>query len=215
MGTLRPFNALNGTEVKKAILKEIERHLDNDFRFRANVAYPLISWRWKLAANIYPGEPANWDVNVGPVTQLAPPNEDGKRPPMPQDGDPVVEVDLQGGSTVGAGSQLGGQTPDALRRDAGLPLPSPRRVVGPGDSRVTVDAPLDTGKASAAQTADLEPVSVTNENRGGRVFARSVTARTKAAPTGAEVAPAAGSSPTHSAEDIQKILENEASAPKD
>jgi hypothetical protein len=207
--TLRPFNALNGQEVKKRILTEIERQLDADYRFRGNVAYPVIAWRWKMVATVYPGEPANWEVNVGPVIVQAPPTADKDRPPMPNEVDPKVEVEFSGGSDVGAGTAVGGVTADALRRDTGLPVPTPRKVAGPAESRMTVDAPV-LPTSVVVETAKPEQRSEANIEKGGRVFARSVTAKTAAAPAGVEVAPAAGASPTHSAEDIQKILEQEA-----
>jgi hypothetical protein len=204
---LRPFNALSGQEVKKRILTEIERQLDADYRFRVNVTYPLISWRWKLAATVYPGEPANWEVNVGPV------NTRHAESPMPDADAPTVEIDLGGGSDV-SGPSGGGITADAARRDAGIAVPSPRRVAGPDQSRVTVDAPVITPQVAASALGfEQEKKSDTNVEKGGRVFARSVTAKTRAAQEGVEVAPAAGTSPTHSAEEIQKVLEDEAKAP--
>lgn len=211
MGTIRPFNALTGAEAKKMILTEIERQLDADYRFRANITYPVIAWRWKLAATVYPGEPANWEVNVGPKVQQAVATADKDRPPMPGEDAPSVEIDMTGGRDVGAGTSIGGLTADGARREAGMPVPTPRRVVGPEGSRMTVDAPvLSTGVAVTVGESTEEKAAQTNVDKGGRVFARSVTAKTAAAPAGVEVNPAAGASPTHSAEDIQTILEKEA-----
>jgi hypothetical protein len=213
MGTIRPFNSLNGQEAKKMILTEIERQLDADYRFRVNVTYPVIAWRWKLAATVYPGEPANWDVNVGPVVNQAVATGTKDRPPMPTEDDPKIEIELNGGRDVGAGTALGGQTADGARREAGLPVPTPQRVSGPADSKMTVDSPVLPSGVSV-EVARPEQRSQTDIEKGGRVFGRSVTAKTAASPDGVEVLPAAGASPTHSAEDIQKILETEATAPE-
>lgn len=199
---VRPFYALTGQEIKKVILKEIERQLDADYRFRENITYPLINWRWKLACNVYPGEPANWKVVVGPVNTLA------EGAVMPQEDEPYVEVDFDGGRDVSAPAR-DGMTADATRRDAGLPVPSPRKAPGLGGDRMTVDVvPPIAGEREATFAATPEANSTANVEKGGRVFARSVTAKTAAAPEGVEVA-VSGVSPTHSAEDMQKILEQE------
>lgn len=202
--TFRPFNALNGLELKKILLKEIERHLDNDFHFRQNVAYPLISWAWKLSANVYPGEPPNFEVNIADKQIRAA----GAEAFVPQD-DPV-QVDIGASRDVTAPA---GESVDSVRREANLPVPSPRAVRGPGGQRMVVDAPpVGPGAAPVASAESGAPVQ-TNADRGGRVFARSVMAKTKAAPEGVEVLPAAGTKP--GIEETQEILERESNAPKE
>lgn len=44
----RFFTPLNGDEVKKMILKEIEKDLDQDADFRQHLTYPTIEWEWQL-----------------------------------------------------------------------------------------------------------------------------------------------------------------------
>lgn len=201
---VRPFNALNGLEWKKIILKEIERNLDNDFHFRQHVAYPLISWQWKMAVNVYPGEPANFEVSIGPKEMRAPGMEDF----VPED-DPV-QVDIVAQRDVTAPA---GESADSVRRDAGLPVPSPRAVKGPGNQRMVVDAPPIGPGSAATSPAMPETPAQSNTERGGRVFGKSVTAKTKAAPDGVEVQPAAGTKP--GIEETQEILERESNTPKE
>jgi hypothetical protein len=198
--TIRPYNALNGIEIREIILSEIKRQLENDFRFRQNVAYPLISWSWKLAVNAYPLDPPQFEVNVADKVITAP----GAEGFLPEGA--VVEIDIGSSRDVTAPA---GETADAARRSANISVPTPRSVKGPGGQRMVVDAPAIDLKgvptevsASAAQT---------NVPKGAGVFGRSVTARTKAAPDGAEVAPAAGSKPDEAR--AQQIADLEGKAP--
>jgi hypothetical protein len=201
---VRPFNALNGLELKKILLKEIERHLDNDFHFRQNVAYPLISWQWKLACNVYPGEPPTWDASIGPKEIRA----SGAEGFVPET-DPV-QVDIGATRDVSAPA---GETADSVRRESDIPVPAPRAVRGPGNQRMVVDAPAVGPGVNATSAPEPSAPAQANADKGGRIFGRSVTARTKAAPDGVEVLPAAGTKP--GIEETQEILEREANAPKE
>jgi hypothetical protein len=179
----------------KIILTNIKNNLDNDHRFRKNVAYPQFSFRWKIAIDVYPSEPPQFAVEGSIQTVKAP-------GAMIPEGTPIVEIDIEGGTTVAA--PIAGSTADAARREAGIPVPSPRSVKGPGGSRITVDAP-NVDHSSAPKPPDSEEKA--NVEKGGKVFARSVTQRTKAAPEGVDALPQAGSKPTM--EDVQKIIEKE------
>jgi hypothetical protein len=201
---VRPFNALSGLELKKIIIKEIERHLDNDFHFRQNVAYPLISWSWKLAANVYPGEPPNFEVNIADKQIRASGNEEF----VPQS-DPV-QVDL--GSTRDVTAPAG-ESADSVRRESGIPVPAPRTVKGPGGQRMVVDAPPVGPGTAPVSPAPAEVTAQANAERGGRIFGRSVTVKTAAAPEGVEVLPASGTKPGIA--EVQEILQREANEPKE
>jgi hypothetical protein len=186
--TLKPYNALNGREVMEIILNEMRRQLEADTRFTQHQTYPLISWSWKLAVNVYPNEPNKWEASVGPKTI----------------GDPEashelaeVQIDLGTSRDVTAPA---GQTADSARRDGGIAVPSPRQVKGPGGNRMVVDAP--DIKPTEAPRATVTSAEKTNVEKGGKVFARSVTARTPAAPEGVSVP---------DAERTEHILEKEGS----
>jgi len=198
--SIRPFNAINGTELKKIILTRIQNQLNADTRFGHHLTYPQMSWRFKLAINVYPSEPSSMEVEIGPETVKAPGAE-----LLPAD-TPHVEIDIGGGSDITA-PVPGGQTADAARREAGLAVPAPQAIPGPGGERVTVDVPgLVPPKTAPEPTRE-----VTNVEAGGRVFARSVTQRTAAAPEGTEVLPQAGTRP--GVEEVQEILRREGAAP--
>jgi hypothetical protein len=191
--TLKPYNALSGAEIKEIILSEMRRQLEADDRFRQHVTYPLVSWSWKLAVNVYPNEPANFQVAVGPKTM----------------GDPdaahdhaEVQIDLGTSRDVTAPA---GQTADSARRDAGIAVPSPRTVKGPGNNRMVVDAPEI--KPTEPPRATVTASETKDVPKGGKVFARSVTARTPAAPEGLQVDAPSGSAPDEAR--TQQILEKD------
>lgn len=198
-GGLRPFNAITGRELKEIILSELKRHLDADSRFANHVTYPVFSYRWALAVNAYPSEPPEFEVKVGPLTVKAPGAD------MPEGDAPVIEIDLGGGKDVTAPAP-GGVTADAARRDAGIAVPSRQIVRGPDETRISVDVPL-AEKAANQQTGPQVEKVAANVEKGGRMFGRSVTQRTKAAPEGIDVPAQAGSAP--GTDDVQKIIEIE------
>jgi len=67
----RPFNALSGTEIKKIILNEIERNMEADYRFKNHLTYPMVSWRWVLAAKVYPSEQPDIKVEIEKDPQVS------------------------------------------------------------------------------------------------------------------------------------------------
>jgi hypothetical protein len=191
----RPFSALSGLEIKKIILNEIERHLDADYRFKNHLTYPMVSWKWMLAAKVYPSDQSDIRVEIE-KTVKAPGSE-----PLPSDY-PGVELTITEERTVAA--PTAGETADAARRDAGLQVPAPRLVSGIGNSKVVVDAPdLPLGEqnkpAKVAEVTESVTARVVNRARDTGTTpaapARSVSIKTRANPHGAEVAPAAGSAP--------------------
>ena len=195
--TLKSFNALNGREVMEIILSEMRRQMEADTRFNQNQAYPLVSWEWKLAMNVYPNDPPKWEKSVGPKVIGDP--EAAHDPSLAE-----VQIDLGTSRDVTAPA---GQTADAARRDAGIAVPSPRTVKGPGGNRMVVDAPEI--KPTEPPRASVTPAESKNVEKGGKVFARSVTARTPAAPEG--MAPDAPSGSAPDIERTQQILEKEGS----
>ncbi|HEY0800684.1 MAG TPA: hypothetical protein VGD54_07560 [Steroidobacteraceae bacterium] len=197
---VRPFNALSGTEIRDALLSQIKRGLDNDHHFRHHLTYPVVTWAYKAVIRAYPHDPAEFAVELS-GTILAPGAE------MPAEDAPFIEIEISGDSNVTAPY---GQTADAVRREAGIPVPTPRSVKGPGNQRLVVDAPPIDLKGAPVLEQE-EPRA--NVSKGGKIFGRSVTAKTPAAPHGAEPAPPAGTKP--GIEETQQILEKEALAPSE
>jgi hypothetical protein len=193
--TLKPYNALNGREVMEIILSQIRRNLEADTRFSQHQTYPLISWRGKVAFNVYPNEPNKFDVDLGGGTLGDP--KAAEDPNLKE-----AQVDIEIGSDVTAPA---GQTADSARRDAGIAVPTPRTVKGPGGNRMVVDAP--DLKPTEPPRATVTQADSKNVPSGGKVFARSVTQRTAAAPEGVAVDGPSGT--PVDAERAQQILEKE------
>jgi hypothetical protein len=196
---IRPFQAITGLELKKIILAQIEREMDNDCRFRNSVTYPRLTWAWALNVKYHPGEPGEFNIEV---------SKDFISPGAPEPKTDAKEENFQIGATSMVDAPVQGETADSARREAGLAIPTPRQVKV-GGTKLTVDAPeiSPTGSEPAPQR---EPV--TNIRRGGKIFGRGVTLKTAAAPDGVEVEPAAGHAP--GTEDVQKILKQENEAAK-
>jgi hypothetical protein len=194
----RPFNALNGNELKKAILNQIQRELDGDTRFLQALTYARCSWRWKLAIDLYPKDYGKkFESETGA----------GLLPPRPRQEEfsheDAVRVDLSGHQIVAA--PAAGVSADQVRRDAGLPVPVIRMVEGPAGERIMVEAPaVPVPGRGAVSEAPPEQRAAQNVSSGKGVFARSVTVRTAAAPDGVAVRPAGGHSPT--AADAEEIV---------
>src|SRR5260370_36720301 len=60
----RPFNALSGKEILEIIVMEIKRNLEADYRFKQHLTYPMVSWKWVLAAKVYPSEQPDIKVEI-------------------------------------------------------------------------------------------------------------------------------------------------------
>jgi hypothetical protein len=200
--TLRAYNALNGREVIEILLTELRRQLEADTRFSQHQTFPLVAWEWKCAINQYPNEPAKFEVHVGPrnITAAGVNVEEVVTDPSLAE----VQIDFGDHREVTAPA---GETADHARRDAKLPVPTPRTVKGPGGNRMVVDAPEI--KPTEQPQATVTPAEqTTNVNKGGKVFARSVTARTAANPEGVVVDAPHGSAPD--AARVEQIIEKEA-----
>jgi hypothetical protein len=210
----RPFSALSGQEIKKIILNEIERNLEADYRFKNHLTYPMVSWRWVLAAKVYPSEAPDIRVELDKTM---------RSPGVPAtftgfDGIEPVEIEVTSERTVAA--PAAGETADSARRDAGLEVPAPRIVRGPSNTKFIVDAPTIP---IATQSEPTKPAEVTespvartvNRARESKTIpaapARAVAIKTRANPSGVEVAPAAGSPPDEGR--LAEIEDREANKP--
>src|SRR4249920_4161680 len=50
------YNALSGSEVKTAILAQLEKLMEQDDRFHQAVTYPIIRWTFSLDVEAYPAD---------------------------------------------------------------------------------------------------------------------------------------------------------------
>lgn len=207
----RPFNALSGTEIKKIILNEIERNLEADYRFKNHLTYPMVSWHWVLAAKVYPSEQPDIKVEIEKTLKSPGFTE-------PFTGFDPIEITVESERTVAA--PAAGQTADAARRDAGIEVPAPRIVRGPSNTRLVVDAPeiplaQANEPAKAAEVEESPTARAVNRARESKSIpaapAKSISIRTRANPSGVEVAPAAGSAPDETR--LAEIESREAAKP--
>lgn len=198
----RPFNALSGMEIKRAILADLTRQLDGDTRFSQHLSYPLVTWKFRLAVDAYPPEIGKFEINLqGKVSSSNP------RPIDDEEEEPI-EMDFKGGRSVLA--PAGGQTADAVRRDTGQAVPAPKVVRGPENSRVVVEQqPVDALQLQPGQDAEVTAREPESPRKG--VAARVASLRTRANPEGALAKEPEGSAP-ESEEDFAKIAENIAKA---
>lgn len=192
------FIALNGMEVKKAILKQIERQMDADSNFNQNLSYARISWRWKLSTDTYPADvpkPAG-AVSGELVAKDIPPMFVFTVP---------KHTEIEGEQTVAAPEA--GITANQARRDAELPIPMVQRVAGPEGSQITVDAPKLPSVARESQDPGDDDARVQTKPTTGRGrVARVAAVATRANPRGVQAPAHAGNTPT--AEDADRIIEN-------
>ncbi|MGE0377240.1 MAG: hypothetical protein AB7Q45_17660 [Planctomycetaceae bacterium] len=77
----RPFNPLNGEELKVAILNEIKRHLDADTRFRQHLAYPQVAFSVGINIATFPADASPGQIAVQSVIGPTPEGETMLQPP--------------------------------------------------------------------------------------------------------------------------------------
>ncbi len=128
--TTRLFNALNGQELKKIIMQQVEKAIDDDFHFRRHLTYPVVSFDWKLVVSAYPLQPPKFEIAAEHDVVAAP---EGAEIPVPKPGE-IKTFELEGSSKI--------DTPDQARDESGQPIPTPTVVGRPGE-RVVVERPFD------------------------------------------------------------------------
>lgn len=131
------FNSLNGQELKKIVLAEIEKDLDNSGAFAQNIAYPWAKLNWSINLTSYPQRPPDADPIPVATGGIEAQIEGGKQ----EAPEALAEV------AINREVPLVLDTPDQARADAGLPLPTPTPVpnVGVVDKPV-MQAPAKKGK---------------------------------------------------------------------
>lgn len=190
----RPFQAIDGTELKRIILSEISKQMDKDSKFLRHLTYPVFSFAFNIVIHAYPMEPPEFNVE-GRYRRAPAAGEIPK-------GDPE-HIELEGRLDVDAPAE-GGLAPDQARERAGLSVPMPAHAQLGKSGTMTVDsrepmpdlgdkprtdpATIASGQVSAEDAARLRR-SREPKNRPGASpnFARSVDLATRAAPEGARV----------------------------
>jgi hypothetical protein len=116
MGPSRVYNALQGDEVKKIILREVEQAFNEVADFRPSVAFPVLRWQWNLKIDCYPRDPQNIEIQKTGAHVATDATDEELTSTQP--------IELSGQNAVGAAGML---APDQAREEAGLPVPTLRR----------------------------------------------------------------------------------------
>ena len=102
----RLYNALNGRELRRAIIREVEDLLENDDRFSSGIAFPKVSFKFDLTVKVYPREPESFALSTEKV---------------------YGESDAEPTETV-LSRERENEHPDKVRQFTGDPVPRPQQV---------------------------------------------------------------------------------------
>lgn len=108
------FNALSGPELKAVILAAIAKKLDDTGEFGGHMAYPWVSYTFKVGIVAYPKQAMNAEPGI--VAEQADPVDYGKFPSNAEAPEPATITQVTGSDVI--------DTPDKARLDADLPLPT-------------------------------------------------------------------------------------------
>ncbi len=144
--TTRLFNALNGQELKKIIMQQVEKAIDEDFHFRRHLTYPIVSFDWKLVVSAYPLQPPEFRVAAEHDVVAAPEGEEI----------PVPAPEQIGTFELGDSSKI--EAPDAAREASGQAVPEPI-LVGRKGEQVVVERPFETPPKKGAAEAVRDKLS--------------------------------------------------------
>lgn len=136
---MRVFNALNGAELKKILMNEIERALDGDPDFRPHLTFPMVRWSWKLEMRVYPRDPEGKTVEVSGETIQAVRQPDGTTVDFNPEGKASERVVISAPERVI-------DTPDIAREEEGLPVPEAISSMG---TQPTFARRVEVGKGAA------------------------------------------------------------------
>lgn len=108
---MRLFNALDGSEVKAIVLREIETAMDLNEQFGKHLTYPLVEWQWEIRVKAHAQENGQFGAEGELATAV-------------KHIEPIALV-LTGGRKVTRMSESDPeerQAPDQARAEAGLPV---------------------------------------------------------------------------------------------
>lgn len=145
--TTRLFNALNGQELKKIIMQQVEKAIDEDFHFRRHLTYPIVSFDWKLLVSAYPLQPPEFKIGAEHDVVAAPEGEEIPAPTPEQ----IETFELDGSRKI--------EAPDAAREESGQPIPAPT-LVGRKGEQVVVERPFEPPQKKGAAEAVRDKLSL-------------------------------------------------------
>jgi hypothetical protein len=139
------FNALNGPELKKAILAELDKEMELSGEFRNNLTYPWVKFDASIRVLSYPKQ----DMNAAPTLVARAEGEIST--------EEAVDYSVPAVEVVNIDTQKVIDTPDAVRIETGQPVPTQATVAG-----VQIDKPvLRPQPAAPSKAVQVKPTSAT------------------------------------------------------
>jgi hypothetical protein len=124
MSTQRVFNAIDGEELRKIILRDLDKELSLDGDFRQHVTYPVVEWTWKLTMKVIARDQEVDREISGSIRQFDP--ESKLALPIPDEEKPRI-ISVQGSRSIGEKV-----APDKVREQQKMPVTVPTKVAGLG-----------------------------------------------------------------------------------
>jgi hypothetical protein len=140
---MRVFNALNGSELKKILMNEIERALDADPDFRPHLTFPMVRWSWKLEMRVYPRDPEGKSVEASGEVLQAERQPDGTTIDFNPEGKASDRVVISTPERII-------DTPDVAREEEGLAVPEAISSMG---SQPNFARRVEVGKGAKSPTS--------------------------------------------------------------
>lgn len=137
----RVYNALNGDEIRKIVLAEIDRELSMDSNFRQHKTYHMPAWEWHLTMRAVPESRGPIEAKASGAVVLV---DETTKQPVPYDDDDLLVIEHS--STAKPSSQ-----PDRVRETANLPVPTPTQVPRAGK----VDVPTNRDRVEKTRRVSL------------------------------------------------------------
>lgn len=122
-------NALTGEEVLTITLEDIKRKLNQDMDFHGHITAPIVEVAWNVVVSVYPREPMT-KIYKGDV-------KSGETPAADE-----VPVTKDFGSKWTCDSSENAKTPDGVRTDFDLSIPTPEKT----SAGVTADVMRKAGR---------------------------------------------------------------------
>ena len=130
----RVFNAINGAELLKIILKEFQEQGELHDEFNESITFPIVEWEGELRMRAYPRTPSEFTVKLGGEIVHFEKTDDGEKPAFKQaELERPIEVELKIENIVDNENPA-----DKVREDNGLPVSMPEPV---GPRKTVVDKP--------------------------------------------------------------------------
>lgn len=155
------FNALSGTELKKAILAELDKEMDLSGEFRSHVTYPWVKFDANIKILSYPKQ----DMNAEPLTVAVASGELSTGAAVDYSVPVVTVAEINTQKII--------DTPDQARIETGQPVPTQATVAGVQVDKgivrpqpAALPKPVQVKPVSASAPATPKPVNKPTPDNG-------------------------------------------------